>query len=106
MTTTSPRPIVFKPASMSSSLSKTFAVPRKTVPSLPVILPTHPPGASVPFMIWMWPSFLIDLVDRLNLREVLRDRAAGDGHLLAIDQPAVEQHPHDRWHAPDAVQIF
>ena len=48
-------------AIMASSLSKTLAMPEKCVPSFPVILPTQPPGARLPWRIWMWPVFLMGL---------------------------------------------
>jgi hypothetical protein len=40
---------------MSSSESNTRAGPENRRPSLPVILPTAPPGARLPRRIEMWP---------------------------------------------------
>ena len=44
---------------MSSSQSYTRAVPLNTVPSLPVILPTQPPGARLPRITCRWPVGLM-----------------------------------------------
>mmetsp|Transcript_23696 Transcript_23696/g.58577 ORF Transcript_23696/g.58577 Transcript_23696/m.58577 type:complete len:336 (-) Transcript_23696:810-1817(-) len=43
----------------SSSQSNTAAVPLNTSPSLPVIFATHPPGATLPYMIWRCPVALM-----------------------------------------------
>ena len=75
---------------MSSSESNTRAGPEKRRPSLPVILPTAPPGARLPRRIEMWPrdftavsmgATMVWPSASGDLADVLPERPAGDGHL-------------------------
>src|SRR4029453_16063484 len=93
------------------SPSKTRAVPSKTSASKPADLTTAPSGASDPRRIVsppvLWIGWFIAWVGRPagggrgDLGEVPGQRPAGDGEHVAVQQPGVQQRPHDHRHAAD-----
>src|ERR1700751_4240178 len=104
MTRTSPSRYLrlFTASNASSSRSKQRAGPVNFKPDMPATLTMAPSGARLPFRPTTPPVGGTDhVLPRIpfHAAQVLGDRAAGDGHAVAVQVAVVEQGFHQERHA-------